>query len=169
MAAGLTAGLMEVNEVRIQALCVHNVLQNSGGGSADDAGNYSLRILSEVNDRVLDGRDAPQHTPGEQAAQSQAHIRDASGIYFSAIPLTVHDGLHIDKDDGVIVRVQLRKQMGIKGLNQLVGVVDIPLLTLAHHSEKIFTVDMFLISENRSVKCTFFTATSRSILTLLDL
>ena len=77
--------------------------------------------------------------------------------------------MHIDKHDGMFCRVQLVQDMGFKGLGRVVGVVDIPLMELIRQHGGVCEKDLYLSTEQRTVKCTFYTATSHSILQLLEL
>lgn len=161
VSAALNAGLNEVNEVRVQPLCVHQVLTGSSPSGIDlDASHYQLRILSNMSE--------PSDVPGFEAPHSSS-TKDTSGIYFPATPITVHQGMHIDKHDGMFCRVQLVQDMGFKGLGRVVGVVDIPLMELIRQHGGVCEKDLYLSTEQRTVKCTFYTATSHSILQLLEL
>lgn len=159
--AALNADLDEVNEVRVQVLCVHDVLKGPRpGGVALNASHYHLHILSNMSE--------PSDVPGFEAPQSSS-TKDTSGIYFPVTPITVHEGMHIEKHDGMFCRVQLVQDMGFKGLGKVVGVVDIPLMELIQQHGGVYEKDLYLTTEQRTVKCTFYTATSHSILQLLEL
>lgn len=150
MVPALMDGLRGTNEVRIQPLCVHNVLRDG-----DDPTSFKLRFLG---DKVVD-------VQGQ--AVKGATRGSATSLFFAPTIVPVHTGLDIDltpSEDGVsYVRIQLVQDLGFRGLDKLIGVTDIPIGALVEASGLHMEHDFFLARDKRDVKMGFFTASSESI------